>query len=418
MKTYKYIILAGAIFCSAATVSAQGFSLLDPSSSPSQRAGQSANESQQDQLYTEGTQFMNEQRWERAAEKFSAAAKIQGSRSAGALYWVAHCMNKLGMRNEAITTAREVIKRYPESNWKKTAEQLLLEMGAKDATTVVEQDPNEDLKLMALRQLCDHDEERCAPLVRKFIESPANSARGKEKSLFILAQSDSTGSRQLMGEIARGTLFAPLQVKAIQNLGINSSDENMKLLSDIYASSANVDVKKKVLDAFGIAGQRTRLLEAARGENDAELQKRAINGLGIAGGRTELLSLYQASAASPDKRIMILNAMMISGADDALIEIATTEPDQKVRLKAIRTLGITGGRKMGPTLLTIYNNNQDEETRNAVIESLFVSGDSTQLIELAKKETDPKIKRRLVEKISLMGDKASRDYMIQILEQD
>jgi len=53
-----------------------------------------------------------------------------------------------------------------------------------------------------------------------------------------------------------------------------------------------------------------------------------------------------------------------------------------------------------------------------VIEALFVSGDSTQLIDLAKKETDPKIKRRLVEKISLMGDKASRDYMIQILEQE
>jgi hypothetical protein len=207
-------------------------------------------------------------------------------------------------------------------------------------------------------------------------------------------------------------------VKAIHNLGINSSDENMKTLSDIYATSPDVEVKKRILDAFGIAGQRTRLLEAARGENNPDLQKRAINGLGIAGGRQELLSLYKASAGSPDKRMMIINAMMISGADDALTEIATTEADQKVRLKAIRTLGITGGRKMGPTLLTIYNNNQDEETRKAVIEALFISGDSTILVDLAKKETDPKIKRRLVEKIALMGDKASRDYMIQILEQE
>lgn len=418
MKTYKYIILAGAIFCNSAAAIAQGFSFLEPASSPSQRAGQSANEAQQEQLYTEGTQLMNEQRWEKASEKFDAAAKIQGSRSAGALYWVAHCMKQMGMRNEAITTARDVIKRYPTSNWAKTAEQLLLELGAKDATAVIEQDPNEDLKILALRQLCDHEEERCAPLVRKFIESPANSARGKEKSLFILAQSDSPASRQLMGEIARGNLFPPLQIKAIHNLGINSSDENMKMLSEIYASSANVDVKKRVLDAFGIAGQRTRLLEAARSEGNPELLKRAINGLGIAGGRGELLTLYKDGSSSSEKRIMLLNAMMISGADEALIEIALNEKDQQVRLKAIRTLGITGGRKMGPTLLAIYNNNPDEETRKAVIEALFVSGDSTQLIELAKKETDPKIKRRLVEKISLMGDKASRDYMIQILEQE
>ncbi len=420
MKTYKHIILATAIFCtSTAALPAQtGFSFLEPASAPSQSAGQSANEARQDELYRDGTQAMNEGKWEVALAKFTDAAKLQGSRSAGALYWKAHSLNKLGQRNEAITTAGEVIKRYPGSNWAKTADQLLLELGAKNPTTVVEQDPNEDLKLLALRRLCEEDEDRCVPLVRRFLENPANSARAKEKVMFILAQGNSAGAQQMVGEIARGKIYPALQVKAIQNLGINSNDENMKVLSEIYASNAEVEVKKKILDAFGIAGQRSRLLEAARNENDPELQKRAINGLGIAGGRQELLTLYKASAAAPDKRIMILNAMMISGADDALTEIATTEPDQRVRLKAIRTLGITGGKKMGPTLLTIYNSNQDEETRKAVIEALFVSGDSSQLIDLAKKEKDPKIKRRLVEKIALMGDKASRDYMIQILEQE
>jgi len=409
MKTHTYII--GIILLLATSAAAQGFNFVEP------QAASASSEARQADAYAAGQQAMNENRWEQAVERFDQALRAGGSRSAAAAYWKAYSLNKAGRREEAIQVARDVVKTYPQSRYAKDADALLLEMGGTKARDVIEKDPDEDLKLLAIRRLCEQDEERCVPLVRKFIENPAYTASAKEKVMFILAQSDSPAAQQLMGEIARGQVYPALQVKAIQNLGIHGNEGNMKTLSEIYASAASPDVKKRILDAFGIAGQRGRLLEAAKAETDPELQKRAINGLGIAGGKQELLDLYKASGNAPDKRIMILNAMMIAGAHDALNEIAVSEPDQKVRLKAIRTLGITGGKKSGPALLAIYNNNQDEETRKAVIDALFVSGDSTQLIELAKKETDPKMKRRLVEKIALMGDKASRDYMIQILEQ-
>jgi len=109
---------------------------------------------------------------------------------------------------------------------------------------------------------------------------------------------------------------------------------------------------------------------------------------------------------------------MVAGEDEILAEIARTEGDQRVRMKAINLVGVTGGKRVGATLLAIWNANSDYETRKAVSEALFVAGDWQTLITLAKQEKDPQMKRRLVEKISLMGDKASKDYMIQILEQE
>ena len=47
---------------------------------------------------------------------------------------------------------------------------------------------------------------------------------------------------------------------------------------------------------------------------------------------------------------------------------------------------------------------------------LFVHGDAHSLVELAKKETDPEMRKRLVEKLSVMGNKEATDYLMQLLE--
>jgi hypothetical protein len=414
--TYKSIIFAGALLCATAAAG-QGFSFVEPAPVQSGAAAQSA-QARQDELYNDGTQLMNESKWEQAAEKFNAAVKAGGGRTAGAMYWAGYCMNKLNMRNEAISIMRDVKRQYPSSNWAKSADQRLLEWGATDPKQVIqEKDPDEDLKIMALRNICEQDAGQCVPIARRFLEKETNSHRVKEKVMFILVQSGSKSAQELVGEIARGKLYPALQVKAIQNLGIEGTESNLKTMSEIYATTTDVSVKKKILESFGVAGAKSRLLTAAKSETNPDLQKRAVQSLGVAGGDDELRELYRTITDAGMKRY-ILEGLMVAGAADTLAEIARTEPDQGVRLKAIQMVGVAGGRKMGATLLAIWNANPDYETRKAVSEALFVGGDSATLIQLAKAEKDPQMKRRLVEKISLMGDKASRDYMIQILEQE
>ena len=68
-----------------------------------------------------------------------------------------------------------------------------------------------------------------------------------------------------MTDIARGTGSNPdLQRKAIQYLGVaRQSREPRSCWPTIYQSSTDVDVKRRILRAFMVSGDRARVLAAA-----------------------------------------------------------------------------------------------------------------------------------------------------------
>ena len=124
--------------------------------------------------------------------------------------------------------------------------------------------------------------------------------------------------------------------------------------------------------------------------------------------------MYQATQAPDDQRD-IIQSLGIAGDVDGIEQIAKSAADPKVRSTAIRSLGIFGGKAAGPKLAQIYTTAPDAEAKKAAAEAMFINGDSADLVALARKEADPTMKRVLVEKLSLMGDKAARDYMMEIL---
>jgi hypothetical protein len=75
-----------------------------------------------------------------------------------------------------------------------------------------------------------------------------------------------------------------------------------------------------------------------------------------------------------------------------------------------------GGGRSGETLVNIYNRQSDAGVKRAVIDGLFVSGNASALVSLARKETDSDLKRRIVEKLSLMSAPEARDYMMELLK--
>jgi len=156
------------------------------------------------------------------------------------------------------------------------------------------------------------------------------------------------------------------------------------------------------------------VLAAAKGENNPELRRSAIHQLGAMGARSELKQLYGSTSSADDKEA-ILQAFGVSGDSGELIRVATTESNSRVRELAIRNLGPFGGDQAGPALVQIYTNEKDPHLRRTAIQSMFVRGDATDLIALARKETNPEMKRQLVEQLSLMPSKEARDYMLEIL---
>jgi hypothetical protein len=50
-----------------------------------------------------------------------------------------------------------------------------------------------------------------------------------------------------------------------------------------------------------------------------------------------------------------------------------------------------------------------------VLNSLFIQGNAPAIIEIAKKETDPTLKREAIQKLSIMHSKEGTDYLLEIL---
>ena len=408
MKKTSTLILIAVLFCSLA-IAQDG----NGGSSSINSQAASAN-GREEQLYKDGTNDLNDSQWQQAVEKFSEVAAMKGRRADAALYWKAYSLNKAGHRVEAESTIAELRHDFPRSDWLKDAGALELQIKQGSGQPV---DPgretDEDLKLLAINSLMNSEPERAIPLLQGVLTNPNNSTKLKERALFVLAQNESQPATQVIGAIARGQSGPDLQVTAIRYLGI-SGTRYLKLLQDIYAASSDVNVKRAVLQAYMTSGAKEPVLAAAKGENNPELRRSAIHQLGAMGARSELKQLYGSTSSADDKEA-ILQAFGVSGDSGELIRVATTESNSRVRELAIRNLGPFGGDQAGPALVQIYTNEKDPHLRRTAIQSMFVRGDATDLIALARKETNPEMKRQLVEQLSLMPSKEARDYMLEIL---
>jgi HEAT repeat protein len=369
---------------------------------------------QEEALYDRGTRALDQARWDRAVEIFGQVVELHARRTDGALYWKAYAQNKLGQRTEALAGLAELNKSFPQSRWINDAKALEVEIQSQAGRPVSPgNEGDEDLKLMAINGLLNSDPDQAIPLLEKILTGN-QPPKIKERALFVLSQSGSPKAREIIGQIARGQSNPDLQRKAVQYLGLFGGKESHKLLADIYASSSDVALKKTILRSFMTSGERGFLLEAAKGEKNPELRLEAIRQLGVMGGQSELWEIFQAELSVEIKE-QILHSMFVGGSSDKLIEVARNEKDPKLRRAAIHSLGLMGGKKTGEALVAIYTSDKDLETRKAIVQGLFVQGNAKALVELARKETDPAMKKQIVQQLSVMGSKEATDYLMEII---
>ena len=162
------------------------------------------------------------------------------------------------------------------------------------------------------------------------------------------------------------------------------------------------------------AGEKDRLFKAAQSEQDPELRQEAVRQLGVMGAQEELWTLYQ-KESSLDVKKQILNAMFVGGNATRMIDLAKTEQNADLRRSAVRNLGLMGRSKTGTALNEIYASDKDPEVRKAVLQALFLQNNAEDLVALARKEQDPAMKKAIVEKLSLMKSKVATDYLIELL---
>jgi HEAT repeat protein len=368
-----------------------------------------------EERYQEGTDALDEERWERAVEAFDEVARMGGARVDGALYWKAYALAKSGRKAEAMATVAELRRTAPASRWLKEAQALEMEVKqASGQRPSPESVGDEELKLIALNALLAADADRAVPMLEGFLSS--NSSRKlRDRALFVLTQTSDPRARAIVTGVARGERHVDLQRNAIRYLAMFGGRESHQALRQIYSSSQDQDIKKAVLQAYMINGDKAQVLAAARDEKSPELRRAAIQHLGAMGAQDELWELYRGETAVEVKK-HILHGLFIGGGEARLMEVVRTESQPELRRAAVRNLGLMGSPRTAELLVTLYRTDPDPRLRRQAVEGLFIGGNAEALVQLARAEKDPTLRKELVSKLSLMHDKVAVDYMLELLK--
>jgi HEAT repeat protein len=378
------------------------------------KAAEDDKAAQEDDAYASGQSALNDGEYDKAVKAFDSVISAHGQKADAAMYWMAYALNKAGNKARAHAVLKDLRASYPKSRWLGEAAALDAEMnGASKANVDVSGCNDEETKLIALNALMNSDPERAVPILEKVIHGNC-SPKVKEKALFMLAQSDSQKAQQILLSLAKAKNDPDLQSRAIRFIGMNGTPSNRAILREIYNGATDANVKEAVFKGWQMCGGKEDMLAAARTEKSPELRKEAIRYLGIMGGRTELREMYK-SSPDAETRDAVVHAMLLNGDAEGLAEIVNVEKDPNVLASAIKTLGLIGGDESLRTLVNIYNSHADVESKKQVIKALFLHGAGKEMVELARKETNPELKRELISKMSLMRSPEITEYMMEIL---
>lgn len=371
-------------------------------------------------LYWQGHEQLKQGRWEQALQQFVALEqqlrRDEPAAADSALYWQAYAQHQARRVAEARATVERLQREFPQSRWLADAQRLLGTSAAAAASAAAEDAgadvaEREALVESALTGLLSAPPERALPLLQRVITGNY-SARSKERALFVLSQIDDPQASAQILQIARSG-EPVLRDRAIRMLGMSGGEAARQALQTLYRDSADMQVRRSVLQAWMISADADSMLQAARTDASSSLRAEAVRLLGAMGALDELRQLLSESKDA-EVQASALEALGIAGASDDLATVAAGAGALPLRLQALRGLGIAGA---GERLVELYPRLQSVELKAAAREGLLISGHQSGLRQLYSAAQDPNEKRELLKLISLLGGDEALDAIEQAIEQ-
>jgi len=161
------------------------------------------------------------------------------------------------------------------------------------------------------------------------------------RAVFLLAQSGNRVAQDIVVDVAkRGP--QPVRVAAVRELGRFGGPEVSQELMDVYVTAAP-PVKQQVVESLGERADAKALLKIAQSENDLKVRRLAIVFLGRAGARDVLRVMYENAPA--EMRRAVIQGLFSAHDEEGLIRIADRETDQELRQEVITRLRLLGTPK-------------------------------------------------------------------------
>ena len=360
--------------------------------------------------YREGQRAISESRWQDAARIFGQIADAGGADADAGRYWQAYAEARRQQKKEALEAIRRLRADHPDSPWIDDAAALEIELRGRAPETV----DDSELKLYALDALLMAHPERATPVLEKLVLGD-ESLEVKRRAMFVLSQSDDPKAREILIRVATAGEPLALRREAVQALGISGEDEDLDALARILAGgNAPAEVRDAVLDAYMIADRDEDLLRLARTDPDPRLRARAIDLLGAMEAGAALRQLWE-SERDPRLRAKLLDAFAIAGDVELLARIAADDADPMLRRKAIDGLGIADTEEAASVLRRLYGELEDVSDRRKVLDAFLIQGNAKALIELFRQEKDPALKRSILQHLGMIDDPEATELLLELL---
>jgi HEAT repeat protein len=375
----------------------------------------SLNSSQSDGGYSGCVSLVSSRKYEEAIPRCDKTIAAKGTRTDAAMYWKAYAQYMLRKNDDALATIAQLRKEFPQSRYLNDAKVLENDVRRVDPATI----PDPELKVLAINAMQSADPARAVPLLEGVLNT-TNTLSVKRQALFVLAQSTEPRARQVLLNIAKGSGNPDLQIAAIRYLQTGKDRQATSTeLKSIYESTTDLNVRRAIIEAYTDTWNTHELTMIASTSNTPmSVRTSAINGLASVGAPKDLWAIYQ-KETDKDLKMQMISAFGSMQALDELTQIVKNEKEPTVRARAIRALGNMKTEKTGQMLAGLYSNDQDVETKKAVISALGNQNNAEGLIAIARKETNQQMKLTIVERLSGMarsGNKAAADYMMEIIK--
>jgi HEAT repeat protein len=334
--------------------------------------------------FTQGRGFVDAQQWAQAASTFDRfVTQYPKDRNMdAALYWLAYAHNRQGNRAAAKEPLNRLLQSYPNSRWADDAKVLRLEVLAglgETITAIDEKDATIELKIIALKTLCENDRVGCSARVADVLRSN-NPAPLKEAAIILLGRYGGTEAVPALIQMSRTEPDEKLRMRSISALGSTNDERALDVLREIAMSATYADQSPTDSAIHALASHENARAVAILGEvamrgQNLKARTHAIELLSRRRGENvvdEMLRLYDAIPEVQVKKYVVAGFAMRKDprALNKLIEIARTAPDVQLRAQAIRAIPNRNDEQDLDVLLSLYDSERDNDLKNHLLSAI------------------------------------------------
>jgi len=368
-----------------------------------------------------------DEQWVRAIDELKAtAADPKETNKDEALFWLAHSLNQTHDASGAIETIRRLEREYPASRWVKPARSLRIEIAQRlqrsdvlwylaapppvpavaatppmgpflapaPATPVPPAAPPVPVPASTTTPR-PPAAPKALPAMPPPKAVPSTPAAPLPPTVWIPEGFFPDMDQRIMALASLLRTDAPKVIPILKSIALESSDtgEGRRALL-VLAQSSRPEARATVIDVAKTGPERVRLV--------------AVRELGRIGGPTIVDDLMQVYATATERvKYQVVTALAQRDAAPALMKIAQSEADRRVRDFSIVTLGEAGGREQ----LTMMYAKAATDAKRPIIVGLFNAQAEDELIQIAEREKDPAVREEALSQLRLLGTPKARAYL-------